>query len=236
MEESLLLIRYIPFHKCTECTYHCLLVCLSVKLHREPPRPSVALGVLIEVGENMKLSAHYIYFYVFGFPPPPPRPPKKKIITGENVLLSGGEAIWSLQNSAPFLTKHGFRWGKRIIFIKLDTIIQKTVLKELFGEILFPSGKPKLRTQRLNNYLIPFSSINTSFENHWTVCRELGFLSLCSHSDGREPSTHGTMTLKQSSGLLAPGSFIDCHCVELGAHFLSLFMPVFPINMNSTDV
>lgn len=70
-----------------------------MKLHTEPPKPSVALGVLIEVGGNMKLSDHYIYFYVFDSPhistpqPQPPTPATHKIITGENVHLSRGEAI-----------------------------------------------------------------------------------------------------------------------------------------------
>lgn len=64
-------------------------------LHTEPSRPSAALGVLIETGKNLKLADHYAYLYVFSFP--------QKIITGENVLLSGSEAVQTLQDSAPFL-------------------------------------------------------------------------------------------------------------------------------------
>lgn len=78
---------------------------------------------------------------------------------------------------------------------------------------------------RFKSYLVPFSSINISFE-------KLNFSTL-----------HCAEKFKvKVGGLLALGSFIDHHYVKCpfslnGLYIgLSLYIPISPINMNSIEV
>lgn len=86
---------YIPSYKLNVPLPICTFECGTTS---EPSRSSVDLTVLVEIGENMKLLHHYIYFYVFGSP-------HNNHHWGK-CALSWGEAIQSLQNFAPFLKLH----------------------------------------------------------------------------------------------------------------------------------
>ena len=80
----------IRFHP-TNSTYCCVIctvwVWSYIKNHHN------ALSVLIEIGKNLKVSDHYIYFYVLSFP---------KKITEEDVLLLGGWSYSILPGLCPF--------------------------------------------------------------------------------------------------------------------------------------